>query len=127
MFVKRRNRVFRFRCVHPLGQKPVAPAQAIPKDSLITKDWSKEYKSDKMFQEIYEHLTSKSVFQDGIYSEYFLDNGKLWMNGKFACLTDWRPELLIGGTNGRLLTPMVPNSGNHLNIVSLELDCTPTV
>ena len=38
--------------------------------------WSKEYKSDNMFQEIYEHLTSKSAFQDGIYSEYFLDNGK---------------------------------------------------
>ena len=77
----------RFRCVHPLGQKPVAPARAIPKDSLLTKDWSKEYKSDNMFQEIYEHLTSKSAFQDGIYSEYFLDNGKLWMNEKL-CVPD---------------------------------------
>ena len=51
-FVKRRNPVVRFRCVHPLGRKPVAPAQAIPKDFLLTKDWSKEYKSDNMFQEI---------------------------------------------------------------------------
>ena len=63
-FVKRRNLVVRFRCVHPLGRKPVAPAQAIPEDSLITKDWSKEYTSDNMFQEIHEHLTSKSAFQD---------------------------------------------------------------
>ena len=86
-FVKRRNPVVRFRCVHPLGRKPVAPAQAIPKDSLLTKDWSKEYKSDNMFQEIYEHLTSKSAFQDGIYSEYFFDNRKLWMNGKL-CVPD---------------------------------------
>ena len=86
-FVKRRNPVVRFRCVHPLGRKPVAPAQAIPKDSLLTKDWSKEYKSDSMFQEIYQHLTSKSAFQDGFYSEYFLDNGKLWMNGKL-CVPD---------------------------------------
>ena len=83
-FVKRRNLVVRFRCVQPLGRKPVAPAQAIPKDSLITKDWSKEYKSDNVFQEIYEHLTSKSAFQDGISSEYFLDNEKLWMNGKLC-------------------------------------------
>ena len=88
-FVKRRNPVVRFRRVHPLGRKPVAPAQAIPKDSLITKDWSKEYKSDDMFPEIYEHLTSKSAFQDRIYSEYFLDNGKLWMNGKL-----WVPDRL---------------------------------
>ena len=44
--VKRRNPVVRFRCVHPLGRKPVAPAQAIPKDSLLTKDWSTEYKGD---------------------------------------------------------------------------------
>ena len=58
-FVRRRNPVVRFRCVHPLGRKPVASAQAIPKDPLLTKDWSKEYKSDNMFQEIYEHLTSK--------------------------------------------------------------------
>ena len=86
-FVKRRNLVVGFRCVHLLGAKPVAPAQAIPKDSLITKDWSKEYKSDNMFQEIYEHLTSKSAFQDGVFSEYFLDNGKLWMNGKL-CVPD---------------------------------------
>ena len=76
-----------FRCVNPLGRKPVAPAQTISKDSLITKDWSKEYKSDNMFQEIYEHLTSKSAFQDGIYFAYFLDNGKLWMNGKL-CVPD---------------------------------------
>ena len=86
-FVKRRNPVVGFRCVHPLGRKPVAPAQAIPKDSLITKDWPKEYKSDNIFEEIYEHLTSKSAFQDGIYSEYFLDNGKLWMNRKL-CVPD---------------------------------------
>ena len=86
-FVKRRNPVVRFRCVHPLGRKPVAPAQAIPKDSLITKDRSKEYKPHNMFQEIYELLTSKSAFQDGTYSEYFLDNGKLWMNGKL-CVPD---------------------------------------
>ena len=86
-FVNRRNPVVRFRCVHPLGRKPVAPAQAIPKDSLITKDWSEEYKSDNMFQEIYEYLTSKSAFQDGIYSEYFFDNGKLWMTGK-SCMPD---------------------------------------
>ena len=86
-FVKRRTPVVRFRCVHPLGRKPVAPAQTIPKDSLLTKDWSKEYKSDNMFQEIYEHLTSKWAFQDGVYSEYFLDNGKLWMNGKL-CVPD---------------------------------------
>ena len=70
-FVKGPNPVVRFRCVHPLGRKPLAPAQAIPKDSLITKDQSKEYKSDKMFQEIYEDLTSKSAFQDGIHSEFF--------------------------------------------------------
>ena len=76
-----------FRCVHPLGRKPVAPAQTIPKDSLLTKGWSKEYKSDNMFQEIYEHLTSKSAFQDGIYSEYFLDNGKLSMYGRL-CVPD---------------------------------------
>ena len=86
-FVKRQNPVVQFRCVHPLGRKPVVPAQAIPKDSLLTKDWSEEYKSDNMFQEIYEHLTSKSTFQDGIYSEYFLDNGKLLMNGKL-CVPD---------------------------------------
>ena len=67
-----------------MGQNPVAPAQAIPKDSLIAKDWPKEYKSDNTFQEIYEHLTSKSAFQDRMYSEYFLDNGKLWMNGKLC-------------------------------------------
>ena len=60
----------------------MAPAQAISWDSLITKDWSKEYKSDNMFQEICEHLTSESAFQDRIYFEHFLDNGKLWMNGK---------------------------------------------
>ena len=65
----------------------MAPAQAIPRDSLITKDWSKEYKSDNMFQEIFEHLTSKSACQDGISSQYFLDNGKLWMNGKL-CVPD---------------------------------------
>ena len=70
-FVKRRNPVVRFRCVHPLGRKLVAPAQAIPKDSLLTKDWSKEYKSDNMFQEIYEHLTSQSAFQDGIFRIFF--------------------------------------------------------
>ena len=86
-FVKRRNPVVRFRCVHPFGRKPVASAQAIPKETLITKDWSKEYKPDNMFQEIYELLTSKSAFQDGIYSEYFWDNGKLWMNGKL-CVPD---------------------------------------
>ena len=50
----------------------MAPAQAIPKDSLITKDLSKEYKSENILQEIYEPLTTKSAFQDGIYSEYFL-------------------------------------------------------
>ena len=83
-FIKQRNPVTRFRCVRTLGRKPVAPAQAIPKDSLITKDWSEEYKSDNMFKEIYEHLTSKSAFRDGIYSEHFFDNGKLWMNGKLC-------------------------------------------
>ena len=65
----------------------MAPAQAIPKDSLITKDWSKEYKSDNILQEIYEYLTSKSAFQEGIYFEHFLNNGKLWMNAKF-CVPD---------------------------------------
>ena len=85
-FVKRRNTVVRFRCVHLLGRKPVAPVQAIPKDSLITKAWSKEYKSDNMLQEIHEHLTSLSAFQDGVYSEYFLDNAKLWMNRKLCVL-----------------------------------------
>ena len=40
-----------------------------------------------MFQEIYDDLTSKSAFQDGIYSEYFSDNGKVWMNGKL-CVPD---------------------------------------
>ena len=83
-FVKRRNRVVRFRCVHPLVRKPVAPAQGIPEDSLITKDWSKEYESDNVFQDIYEHLISQSPFQDAIYSEHFLDNGKLWMNAKLC-------------------------------------------
>ena len=81
-FVKRQNPVVQFRCVHPLGRKLVAPAQAIPKDSLLTKDGSREYKSDNMFQEIYEHLTSKSAFQGGIYSEYFFDYGTLRINGK---------------------------------------------
>ena len=65
----------------------MAPAQETPKDSAITKDWSKEYKSDNMFQEIYEHLTSNAAFQDGIYSNYILDNGKLWMNRK-SCVPD---------------------------------------
>ena len=83
-FFQRRNPVVRFRCVHPLGGEPVAPAQAISKDLLITKDWSKEDKPDNMFQEIYAYFTSKSAFQDGIYSDYFLDNGKLWMNGKLC-------------------------------------------
>ena len=77
----------RFGRVHPLGRTPVAPAHAYPEDSLITKDRSKQYKTDNMFEEIYEHLTSKSAFQDGIYSEYFLDNVKLWMNGKL-CVPD---------------------------------------
>ena len=53
----------------------------------MSKDLSKEYKFNTMFQEIYEHLTSKSAFQDGIYSEYFWDSRKLWMNGKL-CVSD---------------------------------------
>ena len=60
------------------------PAGLTAKDSVITKDWSKEYESDNMYGEIYEHFTSKSAFQDVIYSKYFLDNGKLWMNGKLC-------------------------------------------
>ena len=70
-FIRRRHLVVGFRCVQPLGRKPVAPARAIPKDPLITTDWSKEYTSENMFREIYEHLTSKSAFQNGMYSEYF--------------------------------------------------------
>ena len=95
-FVERRNPVVRFRCVHPLGRKPVAHAQAIPKESLITNDWSKEYKSDKVFQEIYEDLTSKSAFQDGFFCEYFLDNGKLWMNGKLCVPDRWASTVVYG-------------------------------
>ena len=41
-------------------------------------------------------------------------------------LEDWHSELLIGGTNERLLTPIAPKSGNQLSIVALELDCTTT-
>ena len=125
-FVKRRNPVVRFRCVHPLGRKPVAPAEAIPKDSLLTKDWSKECNSDNMFQEIYEHLTSKSAFQDGIYSEYFLDNGKLWMNGKLCVPDRLAPRVVNWWHKWETPHSQLPNSGNPLNIVSLELDCTPT-
>ena len=67
----------------------MAPPQAIPKDFLITKEWSKEYKSDNIFQEMDEHLSSKSAFHNGIYSEYLLDNGKMWMNGKLCVPNRW--------------------------------------
>ena len=59
----------------------------LPKDSLIFPDWTNDYKSDPMVKEVFENHSSKNAHKDGIFFEYLLDAGKLWMEGKL-CMPD---------------------------------------
>ena len=71
------------------GRKRQDPAKSRPlrKDSLLIRDWTNDYMVDSMFKEVFENLQSKDAHKDGIYFEYSLDGGNLWMEGKL-CLPD---------------------------------------
>ena len=49
---------------------------------------------DSMFKEVFENLKTKDAHKDGIYPEYSLDGGKLWMEGKLCVPDALAPRVL---------------------------------
>ena len=47
-----------------------------------------------MFKEVFGNLKSKDAHKDGIFSEYSLDGGKLWMEGKLCVPDALAPRVL---------------------------------
>ena len=76
-----------FRVIQGIKRRDPAKLPPLPKDFLIIRDWTNNHMVDFMFKEVFERLKSKDAHKDGIYSEYSLDWGKLWMEGKF-CVPD---------------------------------------
>ena len=75
------------RLIQRIRRRDQAKSPPLPKDSLIIRDWTNDYMGDSMFNEVFENLKSKDAHKDGFYSEYSLDGGKLWMEGKL-CVPD---------------------------------------
>ena len=50
--------------------------------------------NDSMYKEVFEKLKSKDAHKDGIFSEYLLDGGKLWMEGKLCVPDTLAPRVL---------------------------------
>ena len=101
------------------GIKRQDPAKSppLPKDSLIIRDWTNDYMGDSMFEEVFENLKAKDAHKDGIYSEYSLDGGKLWTDGKL-CVPDalaprmlnWWPKWESPHKHGRRLWSMIKHT-----------------
>ena len=83
-----------FQLIKGIKRQDPAKSPPLPKDSLITRDWTNDYLGDSMFKEVFENLKSKDAHKDGIYSEYSFDGGKLWMEGKLCVPDALAPRVL---------------------------------
>ena len=83
-----------FRLIQGIKRRDPAKTPPLPKDSLIIRDWTSDYLHDSMFKEVFENLKSKDAHKDGIFAEYSLDGGKLWMEGKLCVPDALAPRVL---------------------------------
>ena len=83
-----------FRLIQGINRRDPAKSLPLPKDSLIIRDWTNDYMGDSMSKEVFENLKSKDAHKDGIYSEYSLDGGKLWIEGKLCVPDALAPRVL---------------------------------
>ena len=83
-----------FRLIQGIKCRDPAESPALRKDSLIICDWTNDYMGDSMFEEVFENLVSKDTHKDGNCSEYSLDSGKLWMEGKLCVPDALAPRVL---------------------------------
>ena len=88
------RRVSRFRLIQGIKRRDPAKTPPLPKDSLIIRDWTSDYLQDPMFKEVFGNLKSKDAHRDGIFAEYSLDGGKLWMEGKLCVPDALAPRVL---------------------------------
>ena len=88
------RRVSRFRLIQGIKRRDPAKTPPLPKDSLIIRDWTSDYLHDPMFKEVFGNLKSKDAHKDRIFSEYSLDGGKLWMEGKLCVPDALAPRVL---------------------------------
>ena len=103
-----------FRLIQGIKRQDPAKSPPLPKDSLIIRDWTNDYMGDSMFKKVFENLKSKDAHKDGIHSEYSLDVGKPWMEGKY-CVPDalaprvlnWCHKWESPHTHGRRLWSMI--------------------
>ena len=73
-----------FRLIQSIKHRDPAKTPPLRKDFLIIGDWTNDYLGDSVFKVVFENLKSKDAHKNGIYSEYSLDGGKLWMEGKLC-------------------------------------------
>ena len=83
-----------FRLIQGIKRRDAAKSPPLHKDSLIIRDWTNNYMGDSMLKEVFEYLKSKHAHKDGIFSEYSLDGGKLWMEGKLCVRDALAPRVL---------------------------------
>ena len=88
------RQVSRFRLIQGIKRRDPAKTPPLPKDSLIIRDWTSDYLQDPMFKEVFGNLKSKDAHKDGIFPEYSLDGGKLWMEGKLCVPDALAPRVL---------------------------------
>ena len=86
--------VSRFWLIQGIKRRDPAKTPPLPKDYHIIPEWTNDFMGDSMFKEVFENLKSKDAHKDGIYSEYSLDGGKLWMEFKLCAPDGLSPRVL---------------------------------
>ena len=116
-----------FRLIQGIKRQDPAKAPPLPNDFLVIRDWTNDYMSDSMFKEVFGNLKSKDADTDEIYSEYSLDGGKLWMEGKLCVpdalaprVLDWWHKWDSISAHGRRLWSMIKH---RLFGSKLEIHC----
>ena len=86
--------VSEFQLIQGIKCRDPAKSPPLPKDPLIICDCTNDCMGDSMFKEVFENLKSKDAQKDETSSEYSLDGGRLWMEGKFFVPDALAPRVL---------------------------------
>ena len=81
-----------FRLIQGIKRLHPAKSPPLPKDSLIIRDWTNDYRGDSMFKEVFENLKSNDAHKDGIYSDIHWMGGNCGWRVNCAYQTPWPLE-----------------------------------